>query len=302
MKSFLKSNYNLYIKEKHKKTKKIDDIYLSIIIVSYNTNMDLLLCIKSITEQLIPKAEIIVIDNGYNDLVYNRLLEYPINYIKLKNNMGVCFGRNVGITESKGEILAFLDDDCLVDNNFINNALSIFKNRSIYGLRGKIKFKTKTIYNLLQNHYDLGNSIFPYFINVEGVCIVRKQALIEVGGWNENIWGHEGAELSYRLVNKFGRDGLIYHPDIIIYHDFANSLRKLIKKDIRHQKVYQLLKKDHNYIFNFTNSYKLESKVSKVSTEYKLSFIDRFKIYCIEKIRYLVLTKPKLQKFLELYL
>jgi len=267
---------------------------VSVVIVAYNTNKDLLYCLESIIDQITQKVEILVIDNGKNEAIYNKLIKLSINYIKLEKNMGVCFGRNIGILKSKGDILAFLDDDCIVDRNFISSIFSIFQDKNIYGLRGRIKFKTNTVYNFLQNHYDLGNNVFPYFINVEGVCVVRKKEIVEVGGWDENIWGHEGLELSYRLVKKFGPDGLIYHPDVIIYHDFANSLYKLIKKDIRHQEIYKYLYKTKPYLFDFVSYYKKESKIKK----YNLSMINRIKLSMLKKIRDEVLIRPTLQRLI----
>ncbi len=293
--NYLDNNKSTYIADSIKNFQSdVSDIELSIVVVAYNTNEDLLLCIDSIAKQLTPKVEVLVIDNGKNDAIYDKLIRLPVYYIKLKRNMGACFGRNVGILESRGRVVAFLDDDCVADENFISSLLDIFKNKDIYGLRGKIEFKTETIYNYLQNHYQLGNDVFPYFINVEGVCAVRRREIVEVGGWNEDIWGHEGLELSYRLVRQFGRRGLVYHPSVIIYHDFANSLNKLISKDIRHQKIHKYLYDEQPYLFDFMSYYKNKTFEAP---NYKLSMIGRIKLCMLKRLRHEMLIRPTFRGF-----
>ena len=62
-------------------------------------------------------SEWIVVDNASSDgtakLVAERFPE--VKLLRLHENTGVCFARNVGAANAKGDLLLFLDDDCLVD-------------------------------------------------------------------------------------------------------------------------------------------------------------------------------------------
>ena len=44
--------------------------------------------------------------------------------------------RNFGIKKSRGEIIAFIDDDAYPDKNWLKNALSVFKNPDIENAPG----------------------------------------------------------------------------------------------------------------------------------------------------------------------
>lgn len=87
---------------------------VSIIIPVYNEEYFILDTINSVLNQTYKNFEILVVDNGSNDnsieFVKN-IQDDRIKIITIKDNQGVAFARNIGIEESRGDYICFLDAD-----------------------------------------------------------------------------------------------------------------------------------------------------------------------------------------------
>lgn len=234
-----------------------EPVAISLVIVTYNNGKGLLECLRSIRGQSSRSFEIIVVDNG-NTGRYAKNISGNYVYIRLRENYGLNVGRNVGSRYSRADILAFLDDDCILEKDHVRNSLEFLKREGCYGFRGRIRPRTHSVYNAFQSHYDLGNEPFQYLINTEGNCVLRKKCLFEAGGWEESLdfaGGHEGLLLSYNLVSRYGKEGLLYFPDAVIRHDFSDSFLKIIKKDMRHEVFYRKLLQVRPELKVFRESY-----------------------------------------------
>lgn len=257
----------------------------SVIIVTYNPDIKLFQKnIESLTTNVETDYEIWVIDNGEQSNIKDYASRLKINYIKLKRNYGLTAGRNVGIIHSKGEILIFLDDDAIPGKNFIDEHTKAHIDNNIAALRGKCLPRTNSTLNHFAFHYDLGDGMIPYCINLEGNSSFKKDVLIEIGGFNSELkgaGGHEGLELSKKIIDKTKNDNsVIYWPDAIIYHDYSKSLLHYLKKQIRHQDHIKYMELKHPDFLDFYRSY----KPIKIKDENELSYITRAKIKLIKKI------------------
>lgn len=233
----------------------------SVIIVTYNLDIRLFeQCIKSLVDKTESTFEILIIDNSEESYHLQRFISgTSINYIKLKENYGLNIGRNVGINYSKGHILIFLDDDAIPGPHFIDQHINAHQTNNILALRGKCLPRTKSIFNHFALHYDLGDDIFPYMVNLEGNSSFKKEILTEVGGFDtalEGAGGHEGMEISKRIIERaHDKNAVIYWPGAVIYHDYSKSLLHYLKKQIRHQKHTKYISENHPDFINFFRSY-----------------------------------------------
>lgn len=139
---------------------------ISVIIPTRDRAFSLQQTLISLLPQLKSEDEIIVIDNSLKNSAkrlinkFNRLkLKTPILYkIDLRN--GPSYARNLGIKSSRNEILAFLDDDCIINENWANSLRKFYsdnKNENVI-LQGKINhiFKKKDVFSeilILKNQY-----------------------------------------------------------------------------------------------------------------------------------------------------
>lgn len=89
---------------------------ISVVIPAYNYASTLARAAESVLRQLDEKAELLIIDDGSTDatpgVIEAMTLRYPNQLRALrKNNGGAASARNLGIAESKGDWLVFLDAD-----------------------------------------------------------------------------------------------------------------------------------------------------------------------------------------------
>lgn len=90
------------------------DDKISIILPTYNRENVIGRAIHSILQQTYDRYEILVIDDGSSDQtqeVVKQIADDRIRYIRLEENHGAGYARNVGIQESKYDYIAFLDSD-----------------------------------------------------------------------------------------------------------------------------------------------------------------------------------------------
>lgn len=97
---------------------------ISVVIPVYNVEKYLRQCIDSVIAQSYPDIEVILINDGSTDNSMEICREYEVKYssIKLinKKNGGLSDARNVGILNSTGEYILFLDsDDYWCNHNFL---------------------------------------------------------------------------------------------------------------------------------------------------------------------------------------
>src|SRR5262249_1481610 len=107
---------------------------ISVIVCTRNRCHKLARALRSIDSAKIPAniaAELIVVDNNSSDRTREVVAEFsresniPVRYV-VETSQGLCFARNRGIQESSAEILAFTDDDCVADANWITNISNAF--------------------------------------------------------------------------------------------------------------------------------------------------------------------------------
>ena len=198
------------------------DIKVSVIIVTYNRTDDLKSCLASLSKQDDTNFETIVVDNGENDFgVFKR---YVDQYIKCPINFVPSEGRNIGACCAKGRIIAFLDDDALVPPNYISSIKTAFETYDIFGFRGKVLLKSDPEANKEPQGYNLGDRPFPTFCDMEGNSAFLREVYISLDGMDPLLFGHEGIDLTYRIIEKYGVvNKIIYWPDTIIYHDEATG-------------------------------------------------------------------------------
>jgi len=96
---------------------------ISIIIPIYNSELYLKRCLDSIINQTYSNLEIILVNDGSIDNSYQLCLDYPKkdNRIKVFNqkNQGAGVARNLGLKNSTGDYITFIDSDDYIENDYI---------------------------------------------------------------------------------------------------------------------------------------------------------------------------------------
>ena len=122
---------------------------ISVIIPTYNREEHLKNCLSSLLNQRKVPYEILVIDNSSNykaqKVVNNIMSEFDkkethLYYFKNTENSGA-IARNLGAFRAKGDLIAFLDDDVILDGNYYYEIEKVFfKFPNALGVQGCDKF------------------------------------------------------------------------------------------------------------------------------------------------------------------
>ena len=96
---------------------------ISVVIPVYNVEQYLPKCIESIMNQTYKNLEIILVNDGSTDGSQKICEEYKSidNRIKIinKENGGLSDARNVGIDNSSGNYITFIDSDDYIDDDYV---------------------------------------------------------------------------------------------------------------------------------------------------------------------------------------
>jgi len=240
-------------------------LFVTVIVCTYNGVNRIEDCLKSLINQTYSKDkyEIIVVDDGSEDKTSEIVSKYNVRLIKHKNNLGIPCARNTGIANAKGNIIAYIDDDCIADKNWLRNLLNPFKNINIMGVGGLTKpvsFETLTEKYMAEVGYgnpipiEFGKSKNPFYrfliylknmfnpvskkkgkiIQVQDICTLNacfnKRDIEGIGGFDEELKTSEDTDLCTRLNNRFKNKKIVFTNKAIILHKHRSSLTNLLKQ------------------------------------------------------------------------
>jgi glycosyltransferase involved in cell wall biosynthesis len=179
----------------------------SVVIVTFNRSRELLFALNSVLKQKFQPSEIIIINNHKNKILKKN---FDTNFKKIKiinsnKNLQAANGRNLGVSKSSFNYIAFLDDDDQWNLDYLQKANSIINNNfpdailtNIYKLNAKNQILKK-----------IKNIIFQdCFVRNPGCMgsnlIVKKKNFLKIGGFNKKFVPAEDREFLIRmLLNKF---------------------------------------------------------------------------------------------------
>lgn len=182
----------------------------SIIIPVFNKELYIERCLQSVLDQSIDDFELIVVDDGSTDTSVDKITTFIDPRIRLihKENGGASSARNVGIANSRGEWITFLDaDDVMYPNalavyhNLINKYPEVDVVAASVDQTNKSYPKQEIDY--VVSDYDYSNAISYAKSGFSLICTdcicVKKSLLDKTGGFNECYTHGEDMDLWKRL-------------------------------------------------------------------------------------------------------
>lgn len=115
--------------------------FVSIVVPTLNRKKNLKNCIKSLLNLDYPSSqfEIIVVDNGSTDGTIDLLTrEFSRVKVIIEKRRNSCYARNAGWKNAKGQIVAYTDDDCIVDRAWLITLVSGFVSGEIGAVGGPL--------------------------------------------------------------------------------------------------------------------------------------------------------------------
>lgn len=244
---------------------------VSVIIATLNRAESLNRCLGSLSRQRQRPYELVIVDNGSSDNTREIAASYskslPIVYI-LEREQDVSTARNAGIKAATGDIIAFTDDDCTAEEDWIENiaarhesadskivggmTLNGYPESLICRLWERIYVLWFNCVNVLTDGTRNGYYEFP-----KGPCLVktlltnnisyRREIFDLAGGFKPNTSMNEDAELHYRL--RSSGHAILYSPGLKVRHYYRKDAGSMAKALYTSGKGLFLIKKG-KHVYN----------------------------------------------------
>lgn len=193
-------------------------IRISVVIPTHNRRKTLESCLGALFTQNYPAKnfEILVCDDGSTDKTVTAVkslmkVHSNLRYFRQKQS-GPAAARNLGITRTKGKIVAFTDDDCQPAKDWLTKIdQALARATRVLGVEGKTVSGKPTADPFT---YQLSNEEGGKF----WTCNIAYQttALRKIGGFDEKFRFHnEDIDLAYR-IGKAGK--IIFDPRVLVIH------------------------------------------------------------------------------------
>jgi glycosyltransferase involved in cell wall biosynthesis len=218
--------------------------------------MDTLISLNNLNIPINSKIEYLIIDNGSIDdtgLIVQNYIEgkEKFKYI-YEPKRGKGHALNTGILNSNGNIIAFTDDDAVVDEGWIENIIETFVIYKADCVGGKIlpiwlgkrpAWLDNQLCNILAIQ-DLGPTTKEMFVKDEvmffGVNVaIKRETFDRLGLYKTELdsrggCGNEDQEIYTRILNNNGK--AMYNPNVIVKHKVFKE--RLTKKYFRNWHYY----------------------------------------------------------------
>jgi glycosyltransferase involved in cell wall biosynthesis len=169
----------------------------SVIIPSYNRMPILKYCLSYLMKQTFSNFEVILIDDCSLDETRDFISKtnyQNLRYIRLEQQRGPYYARNLGIDEASGDLIILIDSDVIVFPDFVEDHVTIHKRRDDIVLQGMVKHINK-IEDISLNRFYIPNALCIKTFITQNVS-VRKKWFIKAGGFS-----NFGSTMGYKDVD-----------------------------------------------------------------------------------------------------
>lgn len=229
---------------------------ISVVICTRNRTESLRKALDSVLACAYPDFEVVIVDNASDDTAtidYVEGLRNPRVRVVSESRPGLAVARNAGVLASRSEIVAFTDDDVVVDAQWLTWLGRAFSDSPRVGCvtglvpSGELRTPTQSYFeqqvhwskSLTRATFDVTspperNHLFPFQVGLYGTgasFAMRRSAIIEIGGFDEALGvgsptgGGEDIDMFVRVLTSGYQ--LIFEPAAIVWHRHREDLPAL---------------------------------------------------------------------------
>jgi len=209
------------------------DLLVSIVIPTYNRVAQLERAIAALTEQTtdFDQFEVIVVSDGCTDGTdaYLASTEVPFRLVPAaQDNGGPAAARNRGVSLARGQFVLFIDDDVIASPQLIAEHMRTHAHSDgdlvvigpmltplDFRLPPWVAWEQEMLYKQYESMKS-GAYSPTYRQFFTGNASLRRDTLIQTGGFDASFRRAEDVELSYRLASHGTR--FVFNPDAVAYH------------------------------------------------------------------------------------
>jgi len=219
----------------------------SVVVPTCKQPNHLLKCLDALSRQKLPhhQFEIIVVDDA-NDRTteatvrnFTQVFGIEARYLGQPKRMGLAAARNRGWLAARGRIVAFTDDDCQPQPDWLTSAFACFR-RGAQVVSGQLRIPlTKR-----PSPYDHAPLFTESADFTAANCFCLRAAIYRAGGFSEEftITWHEDSDLQFKLI----RNGIPVTkcPEAVVLHPLIEQAESPLEEE-RRKSADALLYKRH---------------------------------------------------------
>jgi GT2 family glycosyltransferase len=209
---------------------------ISVIIPNHNGRRTIGKCLEALFASSYGDFEAVVVDDCSSDGSREIIAGFPCSLIPLEQRSGAAKARNIGARQSCGEILFFIDADCIVQSDtlaLVERAVGQDSRAVVGGSYTTIPFDDG-FFSTFQSvfiHYSETKRENPDYVASHAMAI-RREVFEKSGGFPEDFMPIiEDVEFSHRL--RRSGSTLRMDPRILVRHIFEFDLTKSLKNAFR---------------------------------------------------------------------
>ena len=224
-------------------------VLISVIIPSYNSEGTIERCLSSLINQSSDvKFEVIVVDSSTDATPRIIRQSFPdVTLVSLKEQTFPGHARNIGIERAKGNILAFIDADCIVSAHWLSNIIKAHESQF------------SIICGAIQNGYPenlVSWADFFYaaseflvdsprrFVNSASTSNLScKREPFEKGCFFPDTRRAQDAIFSQNVLDKGYQ--ILFEPSICVHHLYRTRLRELVRRETAWGSVWGQISKQY---------------------------------------------------------
>jgi len=266
---------------------------VSIIILNWNQPELTVNCVKSVLKQDYRDFEILLVDNGSEDNsleIFRKEFKEnkKIRILETGKNLGYAGGNNFGVKNSKGKYVVILNNDTIVEKNWLRELVNGIKNEKEIGAVSSLEIR--------ENQEERDWSKNPLTLSLVGYPVEFKYKDLE----KENllpIFVIVGCSFIYKknLISKpFDPEYFIYNEEI--YLAWLLNLKGYKNKIATNSKVHHLLsmtRKSNKRIDRYFIFLGERNRIMNLLIFYELSTLIRIFPLIFVNIVLLNLTEPR---------
>lgn len=202
---------------------------VSIVIPTYLRPLQLRNCLTAISTLRYDKSnfEVIVVDDGGEQDLMPLITTFSDLNVSLvrQSNQGPATARNVGVSCAQGEIVAFTDDDCLPDENWLHAMVSALEDNHQRVVGGRIENRlsdnlcsqaSQSITEYLYDFYALNHTEMRFFTTNNLACFI--DGFRESGGFCTQFFSNASEDRDFCNRWLLAKKELYYAPEAVVEH------------------------------------------------------------------------------------
>ncbi len=211
--------------------------FVSVVVPVLNGEETIGDCLSSLLRMDYPRErrEIIVVDNGCTDGTAQIVESFSVRHVR-EERRGVSYARNRGIEESRGEVLAFIDADCMVSTRWLAELVAPLSEDNVSATAGEIVAYPPTTaaqrYVARRKPYWqewVASARVPWFLL--GNTAFRRGVFGQIGLFDPSAVGCDDIDFSFRFFGAGLR--LNYRRTAIVFHRHRATVGALFAQQMR---------------------------------------------------------------------